>query len=354
MRLQAICDTILSESSSPQQLRDALDKFAQLCSGIGGVVPDPCFDAWAEDSMLDSGVAISPQAAAHCVRDYRRSVMYIRAVNAAIHAAKDRFPGEPVKILYAGCGPYATLLLPLLGTFEPGELDLCLLDLHQRSLDSVRRLVTYFGFGTQRITTVQADACHYQHAEPVHLIIAEIMQKSLEQEPQFEITANLAPQLCDCGIFIPEKIEVQLCLADVDSEMELFKRRQEIDSQALVNAGRRYPLATLMRLVPGRAATQRREAVLNQGTSKLELPPVTAQIPPLDNADGFEAVMFTRIQVYAEYRLRDYEAEITLPARCAELSPLSSGACFEIGYQLGSYPRFNIAPVTAQSGPRSR
>ena len=108
---------------------------------MGGILPDRSFNAWAGDALLKDGVAISPAAAAHCVNDTQRSVVFIRAVYAAIKAAQARFAQAPVEILYAGCGPFATLLLPILGRFEPGELTVHLLDIHQRSLDSVGLLI---------------------------------------------------------------------------------------------------------------------------------------------------------------------------------------------------------------------
>ena len=146
MNINAIGDTILDETSSPEALREALDAFVLLCSEVTGIRADPSFDAWAEDSMLDNGVAINPRAAAHCAVDYQRSVIFIRGVNAAISSLRLHFSDTPLEILYAGCGPWATLLLPLLGRFPPDEFTLYLLDFHQRSLDSVKLLLAHFGF----------------------------------------------------------------------------------------------------------------------------------------------------------------------------------------------------------------
>ena len=114
MKLKHIADTLLDEASSPARLRATLNAFMQLCTEIGGVVPDRSFNAWAGDSLLKDGVAISPEAAAHCVHDTQRSVVFIRAAFAAIKAAQKRFTNGPIDILYAGCGPFATILLPLL------------------------------------------------------------------------------------------------------------------------------------------------------------------------------------------------------------------------------------------------
>ncbi len=348
--LVAITETLLDESSSSRSLYSALDSFSQCCSDVTGIVPDRSFDGWAEDSFLDNGVAINPQAAAFCIKDYQRSVVFIRGAYAAINVARERFPDSAIKILYAGCGPFATLLLPLLLKFKPDELDIYLLDIHQQSLDSVSQLVSYFGFSGHAITLIQGDACSYQHSTPLNLIIAETMQKSLEQEPQFAVTANLAPQLYPQGIFIPEKIEVLMCLAHWDREKETYKQCNEIDHESLIKAGSRHLLGSIFTLLPELAQAQMLGAINNGRTSNNdstamhELSSVNIQIPALETEllERYDALMLTRINVFGQYILKDYESEITLPYKCYELTPLKAGDEYKVCYKLGKYPRFNL------------
>jgi len=218
-----------------------------------------------------------------------------------------------------------TLLLPLLGRFDPDRLDITLLDYHQHSLDSVAQLIDFFECGDYMIKLLQADACIYQSPQPLHLIIAETMQKSLEQEPQLAVTANLAPQLTCGGTFIPHKIEVELCLANLEGE--------------------RISLATVLNLAAGDAETLVKKAVHNNITGKRELTPVLVQIPGALTIDRFDAHFFTRIQVYSDLCLEEYEAEITLPTRCAELTPVKAGEQWTVSYQLGNYPRFSVVKL---------
>ena len=343
--LEDICDALLEQSSSSRQLSNALDDFVQLCAAVGGIAPDPAFDAWAEDSFLAGGVAIAPQAAAHCARDYRRSVVFIRGVYAAIEDAKRRFPDETLHILYAGCGPYATLLLPLLTRFDPAELDISLLDIHQHSLDSVDAILKHFDLAHFNARTICADACTYRHPCSLHLVVSETMQKSLEQEPQFAVTAQLAPQLHEGGIFIPGKIAVRLSLAQIDEEREQIPDSVDFGNSAPHSNSDYYDLGGVLTLTPEAALPLLQAAVFHKEHDQWELPTVVFEIPALHSPAGLTAALFTRIQVYAAHWLEAYDAEITLPQRRNDLSPLVTGERWEIGYQLGGYPRFDIRRV---------
>lgn len=341
MNIASIIHVILDETSSPEALKDALLAFVQMCSDITGILPDPSFDAWAKDTLLDSGVAINPNAAAHCAIDYQRSAVFIRGINAAIEDLRSRFPTVPLEILYAGCGPFATLLLPLLSKFSSGEINLNLLDIHQRSIDSVELLLTHFGLDAYNVRTFKDDACRYKHDRKVHMVVAETMQKSLEQEPQFAVTANLAPQLCPGGIFIPQRIEVALCLADLKYEKEMLEQSPQVDASVPDFDSLRHPIATVCTLTPDNATAQIGKA-RHSAQGILELQPTTVTIPAAADIRRLDAAFFTRITVFESYRLGDYESEITLPLKCHEIATLNAGARYRISYQLGSYPRFNL------------
>ncbi len=337
--LNAICRCILDESSSPHELRQALDSFVRLCGSVSDIHPDPSFSAWSDDALLSDGVAINPGAAAHCAVDYRRSVTFIRGVHAAMNALRLRFPDQSLIVLYAGCGPFATLLLPLLGRFRPGELDVTLLDVHQRSLDSVEALLAHFGLGAHGVRIQRDDACRYRHDRKLHLVIAETMQKSLEQEPQVAVTANLAPQLLPGGVFIPQHIEIELGLVDLEDEKRLASQSAEIASAVLA---RRRTLGTVFALCPETIKRRVRDFGYGTLSTLLDADTTTIGIPTLPPTGPVDAVLFTRVQVYERHRLGDYESEITLPRKCHELSPLVDGQRYRVSYQTGGYPRFHF------------
>lgn len=348
MDIKAFGDTLLDESQSDFQLREALGLFAQYCSDVTGIEPDTTFDAWANDSLLQDGVAINPQAAAQCALDYRRSVVFIRGVYCALRSLQHRLPNTQLSVLYAGCGPFATLLLPLLARFSPTEIDITLLDIHDQSLTSVRQLLTHFGLLKYTVQTIQGDACQYLHPTKLHLVIAETMQKALEQEPQFAVTANLAPQLHPLGVFVPQQIDVSLCMTDTAAEARQLQHGRH--SQVTPNnmPPQCLTLATLCRLRAADAPSQLRDAQYNEALLARELTAITVEIPSAAVAAGLEPTLLTRISVFGPHQLNEYESEITLPLACHDLGQLVGGETIRVSYQLGSYPRFNLEKLLSK------
>ena len=342
MSIQSICNCILNETSAPDELHGAVDEFVMICRKVSGICPDPAFQAWSGDEFLDHGVAINPRAAAQCALDYWRTVVFIRGVYAATQSLRARSDGTPLDILYAGCGPFATLLLPLLGRFEPGEVNVTLLDIHQSSLDSVQLLCEHFDLRDHCLRLVRGNACSYQHPRELHLVIAETMQKALEQEPQFAVTANLAPQLSPGGIFIPQRIQVDLSLAASNKQQHEPRQPQLTEQQALPRGDSAARLATVCTLSPEHAAAQLQSAVHKANSKMPELEATTVVIPAVDALAGLEPVLFTNIQVYGPYLLGSHESQITLPLVCHELLPLRAGKRYKVIYQLGRYPKFRF------------
>ena len=348
--LAKICNIILNTNSSQTELHQALDDFSRRCSKVTRITPSASFDAWAEDSFLEQGLAINPQAAAHCVKDYQRSVIFIRGIHSAISTLLNSHNSKPISLLYAGCGPFATLLLPILGKYSHeheniDHLKVFLLDIHPSSLESANLLLEHFDLNNKHITLIHDNACTYQHPKRLNIIVAETMQKSLEQEPQFMVTANLATQLAPNGIFIPENIVVSLCLAKWHEELALYRKLVKFDAIEHIKTGKRHPLGKLLSLKPNTAAIQYKNAKFNKHTKKYELAPTIIQLPKIKALKTFDVLFLTHIKVYKEHQLLDYESDITLPSICQSISEKNAGSYYQVSYQLGTYPRFNISHI---------
>ena len=176
------------------------------------------FDAQSEgshnDIMLPSGKAIAPVWAAHCVRDVRRTRVFIRGIIQAVYAALKQFPDQPLQLFYVGPGPFAPLVLPLTTLFTPEDIQFTLLEINPRSISLLQNTIRAFGIENYIAAIEQTDAATYQVASPMHVLVVETMQETLKQEPQVAVTLNLAPQIVPGGFLIPESISVAPGLID--------------------------------------------------------------------------------------------------------------------------------------------
>jgi hypothetical protein len=105
--IRKITETLLLNPFDNGAVYNAVYELHGLFSTIAGVTAGDIND---EDIYLSSGKAVSPTKAAHCLLEYRRTAVFLRGVYKAILQLKRDFPHERLHILYAGCGPYATLL----------------------------------------------------------------------------------------------------------------------------------------------------------------------------------------------------------------------------------------------------
>ena len=163
------------------------------------------------EKQTSGGVALSSKHAKDCLEDPIRTVRFLKGVYKAISNLEERFDTKKTTILYAGCGPLGTLIIPLLGFFSSKKIEVVLLDINKSSIDSIKKIVKKLKYEAFIKEYVIADATKYLKAKNTsfHMIVSETMDKGLTKEPQVEITRNLGNQLEKNGIFIPEKIEIK-------------------------------------------------------------------------------------------------------------------------------------------------
>jgi len=162
-----------------------------------------------ESIFLDSGKAISTPEAAHCLLEMVRTTKFIRGVNDAFDAwIQANTTDSPITVLYAGTGPYAALVTPLLQLYSPLQLQVDLLDINKESLESAVRVITDLGFSQFIRTTFIDDAAKIKLNSAYDVVISETMQAALKKEPQVAIMQNLIPKCSANTIFIPQEITV--------------------------------------------------------------------------------------------------------------------------------------------------
>ncbi len=216
--LKTISTQIIQSTSIAQELRASDELSSHFNKSVSLSVLN---NEYNQEINTLGGIAISSKDAAFCVDDKLRTVRFIKGIYAALLELKLRFKNEKINIVYAGCGPFATLLTPLLPFFSPSEIAITLLEINTASIQSIQHIIAMPNIAEYDIKVIACDASLYKKPsnESLHLVISETMFNGLVREPQVAITANLAPQLASSGILIPESIHLSLAYSAFGKEV---------------------------------------------------------------------------------------------------------------------------------------
>lgn len=314
---RAACEPLFSASAVPGVQRAAAHRLFDLLSGFIGFDDATASDFLVNDTLLPAGKAISLRGAARCLWEYARSSKFLRGVEAALRAAQQRFPGERLRLLEAGCGPFALLALPLALRFRPDEVGFTLLDIHDHSLDAARRIVAALGLEAYIDAYVAADATVWRcpESQRPHVIVSETMQSGLKSEPQVAVTRNLARQRMPGGYFVPEAVTLDFALLTWHAGDGGVGRQVS------------HPVARLFELTP-----DAEDAVVH---GEIKLP---AAVP----ANARSAIC-TGIRVFGDIALGENECSLTLPLRIKELPVPAAGEVLRYEFLLGPRPGLRFA-----------
>lgn len=276
------------------------------------------------ETRLDSGLAISPTTAAMCIRELFRMTAFIReAIN----------PDRPVRVLYAGCGPYALLAVPLMTVFSKQQVVFTLLDVHQQCLDDAMKLIHSLGLSDHVQECLCVDATTYRiPADKKPDIISETMSVALHNEPQVTIARNLFSQAPDAKM-IPQQVSIEACLLNGAKE-HVFMPADFVGEFPEPERDRIY-LGKIFEL--DAANIKRWEEIdgdrLPAGRVKIPLPLETRYRPHL----------LTKITVYSDIRLDDYDCSLTMPKRLR--GEIKEGDELQFYYQFGNHPELRYEMV---------
>ncbi len=321
--LKRITEKLLADESSYADKRNAcgslLDFFYQVSEF------DDTDPVNGHHMQSQAGQAVSPEAAALCIRDFMRTCVFMRGVKEAISTKLQSNPDKAVTVLYAGTGPFATLLIPMITQFSPTQLNMLLLDINPASIAYLNRIIRNFKLDPYILQVVETDAVTYRipaQWQP-DIILSETMMPSLKTEPQVSIVSNLVGQ-CPQVLLVPEMIEVSAIL---------YNSKQ--------NAGK--PFIHLENLLVFTKAAALKIAA-EQQTGDTVFPVTVLEVQKPAEPDYSSLALHTSIRVFNKHFLNYRESSLTIPVFVYNMHSIKTWpAVFNIQYRIFPIPGFIIS-----------
>lgn len=300
-----------------KQMKESTYQLYQIFSHITGITIDD-FNR-DKDIMLPEGKAISSMAAAHCLLEMKRTAVFVRGIQKAIIQKINQSEGNPIRILYAGTGPYGTLIIPLLLLHKPEEICVDLIDINPQSLNALKKITNALGLNKYIGNSYCLNAATFTCTRQYDIAISETMQSCLKKEPQIAIMQNLIPQLKKEAIFIPEEISIDAVLTNPRMEMDRLLSRLGFD----INC-ERICIGNIFKV--------------NKDNLQTELMQKTIEIP--EDRDKFPILkLFTTVKVFEDEILGENDSSITMPIKFYNFRENESTTHIRFWYTQGDNPK---------------
>lgn len=251
------------------------------------------------------GMALSLNHAAQCLLDYKRTAKFLKGIVSAVREKQQNHPGQIIRILYAGCGPYApfvTLIAPL---FKTDEVQFSLLEINNDSLDSAKKLI----IALEQTSYIQAyhlaDAVTFKIPSPdtFDILISETLDALLYRESYVPILFNMLPQLSDEIILIPDNVIIKTTWLKNQRNNSEKIEFQELDTNKILDV-------------------RQSVALYNENPT-----PIPIQLPSKrikQEATHTHLLIDTEVYIYDDLILKRGESSLTIPYEMNLENPLKS------------------------------
>jgi len=308
-------DKLLNCKDDFKQMRESTHQLYQIFSHITGVnINDQNQD---KDIMLPEGKAISSVSAAHCLLEMKRTASFLRGIQKAITLKLEQREKDPIRILYAGTGPYGTLVIPLLLLYKPEEICVDLIDINPRSLNALKKIINALELNKYIGNSYCLDAATFTCTRQYDIAISETMQSCLKKEPQVAIMQNLIPQLKADAVFIPEEVSIDAALCNPRMEMDRLFTRLGIQMPF-----QRIPLGNIFKI-------NKRNLDVHTMRKTITIPASSIDFPTLK--------LFTTVKVFENEILSENDSSITMPIQFHDFRKQEASE-IEFWYTQGTNP----------------
>ena len=226
-RIEKVTKELLTERIEFNSLTSAIDEYKSVLLEASELKLNSDLTEDLDDIQFENGIAIGTTWAALCVQELIRTRQFIRGI---VKAVKDvESEGKmPIRILYAGSGPFATLVLPLVTLYSSEELQITVMETNSKSIQYLKSVISKLGIENYFKSILNVDATTYKLEEPekIDILLSETMQHALLREQQVPIMLNLVDQLKRDIRIIPELIKLDLAYMNSSIKL-LFEDRMD-------------------------------------------------------------------------------------------------------------------------------
>jgi len=308
-KLAEITDVILSQNTDYAILKDSLDKLTALFLSASKLNIDA--DVNATHLHLASGKAIGLKWAAMCIQDLIRTKQFMSGVNKAILDKQKTKTEDPIQILYAGSGPFATLVMPLITKFTPDEIQFTCLEVNPISVQSLKNVIDALDATAYFRAIHECDASQFQlpNEVAIDIVLIEVLQMALAREPQVAITYNLLPQLPKKVTLIPQEISLRIAVVNTKKEQEhMFAADPNKEIDYLTE------IAEVFKINKDEVLAKHKESNVLTFVEK------DIQFSKKQIDDNSAAAILTEIHVYDSFKLGLKDSGLTIPSVFADLN----------------------------------
>lgn len=325
-KLKQIASVFLKNETDYLELTKTVEAFDKLVTESAGL--NLLDTTHRENIYANTGMSLGTSWAAMCIKDIIRTKKFIKGILEAVETVKDTKTG-PVNILYAGTGPFATLLLPVLATYTPKEVQCVLLEINTKSFLMMQRLIENFGFKAHVKQFANEDATAYAIPadHDIDILVSETMQRALEHEQQVPIMMHLVPQLKPNAFIIPECVSLELGLMDIG---QFLSQRASAHEESYHKLGIFYELSK-DHILKWFSEHKKLEEVYH-------FPEATFKIPNKSASKFRELVVRTEITVFDDTEILINESGLTTPLILDDLPKATEDLCVKIHYKVDKKP----------------
>ncbi|KAA1156632.1 SAM-dependent methyltransferase [Pseudoalteromonas fuliginea] len=284
---------LLNEPADAGLMKPFINDLKNYLGNITSISTDFDMNDW-NDENTSQGVAISPVQAAKCIEETLRTQIFMQGIKLAIEE-RLKATTDDIHILYAGTGPYGTLLIPYLSLATNSRIKVTLIDIHPENISAIKKLVKHFSI-TQNIVAITCDdATRWQapDSQQFDIIISETMTALLKREPQVFIFAHLCQFLHNSGTLIPQNISLKAWLTPFKSLMSI---EGSTTDDILLKEFYCLNIDEARRLNAGDASSFKGNMLIPNGVDT-----------------NYRLKLTTDIQVYKHHRLTENQCSLNIP-----------------------------------------